>query len=114
MRIIQSTPKQHDRILAHVSHLPHFVASALCNSLSKQPPEWGEGAGQGLRDVTRIASGSPTLWRDIAQQNRKQILEALDLLEDETKNLRKFIEENDFDSLFKWLEEGKSYRDSLT
>ncbi len=113
MRIIHSTPKQHDRILAHVSHLPHLLASALCNSLVKQPPEWSEGSGQGLRDVTRIAAGSPTLWRDIAQQNRKQILEVLDLLEDETKNLRRFLEENDFAALFKWLEEGKSYRDSL-
>ena len=114
MRIIHSTPRQHDRALAHVSHLPHFLASALCNSLAKQPPEWSEGSGQGLRDVTRIAAGSPTLWRDIAKQNRKEILDALDLLDAETQNLRKFLEENDFNALFKWLDEGKSYRDSLS
>lgn len=113
MRMILSSPKQHDRILAQVSHLPHLLASALCNVLSKQPPGWSDGSGQGLRDATRIAAGSPTIWRDIAQQNSKEILGALDSLDAETQRLRQLLEENDSDALFKWLEQGKTYRDSL-
>ncbi len=113
MRIIQSSPEEHDRILAHVSHLPHFLASALCNLLASKPQRWRDGSGQGLRDATRIAAGSPTLWRDIAQQNRKEIIGALDALDTETRNLRKILEENDSTALFRWLEKGKAYRDSI-
>jgi cyclohexadieny/prephenate dehydrogenase len=113
MKMIHSSPRQHDRILAHVSHLPHLLASALCNALSKQSPAWSEGSGQGLRDATRIAAGSPTIWRDIAQQNSKEILDALDFLDAETQHLRQLLEENDSDALFKWLDRGKTYRDSL-
>lgn len=113
MRIIRCSPEEHDRILAQVSHLPHFLASALCNALAKQPSEWKEGSGQGLRDATRIAAGSPTLWRDVAQQNQQEILAALDLFDEESKNLRCILEANDWEALYRWLEGGKAFRDSL-
>ena len=113
MRIIKVTPKEHDRILAQVSHLPHLLASALCNFLSKQSRACREGSGQGLRDATRIAAGSPKIWSDIAQQNSKDILEALDLFSVEISKLKQIIANQDFADLEKWLEEGKAFRDSI-
>jgi prephenate dehydrogenase len=113
MQIIRCSPQEHDRILSQVSHLPHFLASALCNVLAKQPLEWKEGSGQGLRDATRIAAGSPTLWRDVAQQNKEEILAALDLFDKESKNLRHILEVDDWEALHGWLREGKVFRDSL-
>ena len=113
MKVIRSTPEEHDRILAHVSHLPHFLVSALCHALGNQPKEWSNGSGQGLRDTTRIAAGSPAIWRDIAQQNRGEILKALDHFDAESKNLRLLLEENDSEKLFRWLDKSKVYRESL-
>ena len=113
MRIIQVTPQEHDRILAQVSHLPHLLASALCNLLAKQSRECREGSGQGLRDATRIAAGSPKIWSDIAQQNSKDILESLDLFTEEISKLKHIIENQNFAALEKWLEEGKAFRDSI-
>ena len=113
MQIIRCSPQEHDRILAQVSHLPHFLASVLCNLLAKQPAEWKDGSGQGLRDATRIAAGSPTLWRDVAQQNKEEILAALDLFDAESTNLRRILESDNWETLHRWLEEGKVFRDSL-
>jgi len=113
MKVIRATPDEHDLILAHVSHLPHLLVSALCHVLANQPKKWSEGSGQGLRDATRIAAGSPAIWRDIAQQNREEILKALDHFDAESKNLRRLLEENDWEQLFHWLDKSKAYRESL-
>ena len=113
MNVMRATPEEHDQILAHVSHLPHFLVSALCHALANQPAEWSKGSGQGLRDATRIAAGSPAIWRDIAQQNRSEILKALDHFDVESKNLRRMLEENDSENLFHWLNKSKAYRESI-
>ncbi|MFI6924030.1 prephenate dehydrogenase [Nonomuraea spiralis] len=69
---------EHDAAVALVSHAPHVAASAVAASL-----EGGDGvaldlAGQGLRDVTRIAAGDPLLWRMILAGNALQVAGVLD------------------------------------
>ena len=113
MKVIRSTPEEHDQILAHVSHLPHLLVSTLCHALGNRPKEWSNGCGQGLRDTTRIAAGSPAIWTDIAQQNREEILKALDHFDEESRSLRILLEENDSEKLFRWLDKSKVYRESL-
>ena len=65
----------HDRLLASVSHLPHVVAFALVAQIAGQPDAQRKlsFAGPGFRDFTRIAAGSPVMWRDIALANRAAI-----------------------------------------
>jgi prephenate dehydrogenase len=74
------TAERHDEILAYTSHLPHMVAYALVDVLAGL-----DGGGQmlhfaagGFRDLTRIASSSPRMWRDIALANREALLAAID------------------------------------
>jgi prephenate dehydrogenase len=64
-------PETHDRWVALVSHVPHLVASAMAARLapSAVPPEALKLAGQGLRDVTRVAAGDSELWTQILAAN---------------------------------------------
>jgi prephenate dehydrogenase len=75
-RVARLDPARHDRILAAVSHLPHLLATALVAELAsrKDSAEYLGNAGSGFRDFTRIAGGSPEMWRDIALANRDALL----------------------------------------
>lgn len=91
------TPEEHDCIVAYTSHLPHMIASSLVEVFHEfrrdnEPPS-GIGAfvGNGFRDVTRISSGSPDMWRDIALQNRDNISGAIDRMIEELERLKKLI-----------------------
>jgi prephenate dehydrogenase len=70
----------HDRIFAAVSHLPHLLAFALVDLLAARPDsdEVFRYAASGFRDFTRIAAGSPEMWRDISLANRDALLAAID------------------------------------
>jgi len=59
----------HDQAVATVSHLPQLVASLVAARLRDAPVEALELAGQGLRDVTRIAASDPQLWTAIFAAN---------------------------------------------
>ena len=66
---------------AIVSHFPHLVASSLVGRLAnqqEQQPFVKNLAAGGFRDLTRIASADPTMWRDITIQNREELLKQLD------------------------------------
>nr|ADU56086.1 hypothetical protein CA878-8 [uncultured organism CA878] len=60
---------EHDSAVALVSHAPHVVASAVAASLAGGDDVALGLAGQGLRDVTRIAAGDPLLWLKILSGN---------------------------------------------
>ena len=67
----------HDRYVALVSHVPHLVAAAVAAGLEHAPPEALILAGQGVRDVTRIAAGSPDMWGQILSGNAGPVGELL-------------------------------------
>ncbi|HEU0256371.1 MAG TPA: prephenate dehydrogenase [Microbacteriaceae bacterium] len=70
----------HDEAVAAVSHAPQLVASLMAKQLL-EPPAVALGlAGQGVRDVTRIAASDPELWVQILAANAPavgRILQAL-------------------------------------
>ncbi|MDF9826663.1 prephenate dehydrogenase [Ereboglobus sp. PH5-10] len=107
------TPSQHDEIVAHISHLPQALATTLAALLAKKNPEWRDYAGNGLRDTTRIAASDATMWVDIFQQNRNDILRALDACQAELAAFRDALEKNDWPQLRARLETGKQFRDAL-
>lgn len=106
-------PELHDEIVAHISHLPHMLASVLCAYLAGRPEEWADFAGQGLKDTTRIAEGSPTLWRSIVEQNREEILRALHGFQEELHALERVLHNREDFRLQRLLERGRDYRTRL-
>jgi prephenate dehydrogenase len=113
MRVSCLAPEAHDEMVAHISHLPHLLASALAVQLRGRPDCWGALSGQGLRDVTRIAAGSPQLWTAIARENREEILRAIDSFDQQLGRLRSLLHNEDYHSLHHFLSQGKAFRDSL-
>ena len=67
---------EHDSAFAAVSHLPHLLAFAAMNAINTQDQaaQFLSLAGPGFRDFTRIAASDPTVWRDILNANRDQLL----------------------------------------
>lgn len=72
--VVELSPDEHDAAVALVSHLPHVMASVLAAAVGTAGDERSLAlVGQGLRDSTRIAGGSPTLWTDILVRNAAQV-----------------------------------------
>ena len=107
---------EHDRMTAIVSHFPHLVASSLVGMLSAQQsvqPFVKKLAAGGFRDITRIASADPTMWRDITTQNRVELLKQLDGWLDEMGNVREMLIHNDPAKIHDYFAGAKKFRDDL-
>ncbi len=74
---VDADPAAHDRWVALISHAPHVVASAMAARLEHAPDQALGLAGQGLRDVTRIAAGDTALWTQILSANAVPVAEVL-------------------------------------
>jgi prephenate dehydrogenase len=106
-------PDAHDEIVAHISHLPQVVATNLCHFLARKNPAWRNFAGGGLRDTTRIGAGDPTMWVEILQQNREEVLRALRQFQEELHAFQTALANRDFLEIRARLERGKAYRDGF-
>jgi len=88
--------REHDRLLAFLSHLPQLTASALMQVVGDAVGQEGLAlAGRGLADTTRLASSPPDIWRDIAATNADQIAPALDELIALLQELRRDLPDGD-------------------
>ena len=92
-RIRYLEPEEHDKQVAGVSHLP-FIASVALMSTVAQDATWSEAAllaAGGFRDMSRLAGGSPEMYRDICLTNDKAIIARLDVYIDTLQKLRDSI-----------------------
>jgi prephenate dehydrogenase len=108
-RTVVTSPDQHDKLLARVSHLPHAVAAALV-SLAV-PDSAIDLAGPGFADATRIAGGDAAMWTDIFRTNRRAILQAIDQLVAELHSFRQKLDRDDAEAIMKWLTASREARD---
>nr|WP_206448533.1 prephenate dehydrogenase [Agrococcus sp. KRD186] len=84
---IESTPDEHDRAVAIVSHVPQLVSSLMAARLADAPDEALRLAGGGVRDVTRVAASDPALWIQILGANAPAIVEQLRALQTDLATL---------------------------
>ncbi|MGI9276978.1 MAG: bifunctional prephenate dehydrogenase/3-phosphoshikimate 1-carboxyvinyltransferase [Endozoicomonas sp.] len=107
---------RHDEVLALTSHLPHFLAFSLVDTLAGNPENQDifRYAAGGFRDFTRIAGSDPTMWHDIARGNRKAVLQAIDRFTDGLDELRLAIEKGDSQSLLGVFERARVARQHFT
>jgi prephenate dehydrogenase len=90
-RILDLDPTRHDELVAWVSHLPQFVATALSALLEEEvgeAPELKDVGGRALREMTRLGASPYSMWRDIAHTNTEPIERALHALELRLSHLR--------------------------
>lgn len=114
-RVVEMSPREHDHNVAVVSHLPHLVATALVNTLNDMPGcrSMIPLAAGGFRDTTRIAAGSPVMWRDILASNRRRILKVMQCFRSQWDEYEQQLKDEDYVGLLGKLERAKKIREAL-
>lgn len=103
-------PREHDRILAATSHVPHLVAAALAAATPADSLRFTAG---GWRDSTRIAAGDPDLWADILLDNAAEVTRALARVRRVTDRLAAALDAGDRRAIAEILRRAKERRDAL-
>ena len=98
----------HDRWVALVSHAPHLVAAAMAARLEAAPAEALDLAGQGLRDVTRIAAGDTGLWTQILAANAGPVAEVLAAVAADLADAARMLTDGDPKSVATLLDVGQA------
>ncbi|NGP43717.1 prephenate dehydrogenase [Bacillaceae bacterium SIJ1] len=114
--IVEMSAAEHDKIAGAISHFPHIVASALVQQvadLSKEHPIAMRMAAGGFRDITRIASSSPTMWRDVLLHNKDEMLAMLEEWKERMNDVQEMLKKSSGEELFSFFEEAKFFRDAL-
>jgi prephenate dehydrogenase len=108
--------EHHDKVLAATSHLPHILAFGLVHCLENMDDieDIFRFAAGGFRDVTRIASSDPVMWRDICLHNQQPILDMLKRYKDELDLLYNALEAGDGEKLMDIFQHAKQTRDKFT
>lgn len=75
--LVEMTPEEHDRSVALVSHVPQVVSTLMARRLTDAAGSALNLAGQGLRDVTRVAASDPELWVQILSSNAQPVRDIL-------------------------------------
>lgn len=108
-------PPAHDALVARLSHLPQITASAIVEvAVASGERESLLGlAGNGFRDVTRIAASNPSLWVAIIRSNRAAVLDALERLGGRLERVGAMVRAGAWDELGEWLERARRARVEL-
>ncbi|CAH1197182.1 hypothetical protein PAECIP111891_01101 [Paenibacillus allorhizoplanae] len=115
-QIVQVDAREHDDIVGAISHLPHIIAVALVNqvrSYNESNPLYQNLAAGGFRDITRIASSEPTIWRDILVNNREVLLKLLKDWNDEISRFVQLIEQSDGEGIAEQFRIAGEFRSKL-
>jgi prephenate dehydrogenase len=114
-RVVIIRPGRHDHLTSLVSHLPHLLAVALVKSVeaSLEDKNLIKGIiGNGFRDTTRIACGSPEMWEDIFSDNCRRVSENLAAVEKAIHEIVQVCQENG-SNLKPILEHACGYREFI-
>ena len=112
-RTLRLTPEAHDELVSRSSHLPHIVAAGLANFVlhPDHPKEQAMLCANGFRDATRIASGSPEMWRDIASANRQNLAHVLGAFIEDLKAFQAALTAGDLPAIMNYLEQARERRE---
>jgi prephenate dehydrogenase len=113
-RVLKLDAAQHDLLVSRTSHLPHVVAATLANLVLNpaSPKQQAALCANGFRDTTRIASGSPEMWRDIALANRKNLSRSLDAFISDLQKFQRTLKKSDAKAVSKFFATAKLRRDN--
>jgi prephenate dehydrogenase len=112
-RVLRITAEMHDELVSRSSHLPHVVAAELANYVLSptHPKQQSHLCASGFRDTTRIASGSPDLWRDITIANRRNLGRVLGVFIEDLQEFRHALENGDVKVVQEFFENARHRRE---
>ncbi len=115
MRLIFMDSHEHDIHACYMSHLPHAISFSLANTvMNHEDPRSIIGlAAGGFKDMSRVAKSSPDMWTDIFRQNRKNLLESIELFENHMKTVKNMIDNEEYEDLKAWMKKANSLHEIL-
>lgn len=105
---------KHDAIVGIISHVPHILSATLTNFAHDKCSEAFKYAAGGFKDTTRIALSQTEIWKDIICTNKEVILELLKNYREVLSDFICYLENDDIDTIQKFLEDARKYRNTIT
>ena len=106
-----TTAREHDRLIAFTSQMPHILSNAFIKSPTARSHR-GFSAGS-YRDLTRVAWLNPGMWSELFLENRENLLFELDTYIESLSAYRKALADMDENTLIALLEEGKKRKEEV-
>jgi len=116
MHIKEMNADEHDKHIAYVSHLSHITSFMLGRTVmdkEKNEETIYDLAGSGFESTVRLGKSSPSMWAPIFQQNKKNIIEALDEYIKNIKNFKDLIETDNLLEMSKEMKEINAIKNIL-
>lgn len=107
---------EHDYITGTISHLPHIIASSLVNFVKDTDTKdelMKNLAAGGFKDITRIASSSPTMWQHICLKNKDNISHILEEYIKSLEKAKQIVDSQDEQELYRLFDTSRNYRNSI-
>ncbi len=98
--------REHDQLLAGLSHLPHALAFALARATTSNAQRWHRTIGplpRSLQDMLRVARSDPELWGEIFFLNHQALLAHLDAYIETLEGLRTALQKEKLTTISRWL-----------
>lgn len=115
-KFLEVLPEEHDRLTGVISHFPHVIAASLVHQAEKTSQTQNlvtRLAAGGFRDITRIASSNPEMWKDISLHNRSVLLSLLKEWQDEMGRISQMLLEENEEEIFQYFYQAKRFRDEM-
>ncbi len=109
-------PEQHDYVTGAISHLPHLIAASLVNFVKDYDTRdelMKNLAAGGFKDITRIASSSPSMWQHICMKNGKNISQILENYIEALSQVKELVDTEDEQGIYDLFETSRNYRNSF-
>ena len=108
--------QEHDHITGTISHLPHIIASTLVNFVKNSDSKlelMKQLAAGGFKDITRIASSSPTMWEHICLKNKENISRILGEYIEVLSQAKDAIDKEHGSYIYNMFDSSRTYRNSI-
>ena len=109
--IQNTTPEEHDRIIAFTSQLAHVVSNAYVKSPSAKLHK-GFSAGS-YKDLTRVAYLNENMWSELFLENRDNLIKEIDAIVNNLVQYKKALENNDREGLTDLLRDGRILKEKI-
>ena len=106
-----TTARDHDRMIAFTSQMPHILSNAFIKSPTALEHK-GFSAGS-YRDLTRVAWLNPGMWTELFLENRENLLFELDQYINSLTQYRQALADGDGERLYTLLDEGKKRKEEV-
>ncbi len=107
--IAKLSPEKHDEMIGFLSQLTHCIAVTLMTCRDTENLE--EYTGDSFRDLTRIAKINDVMWSELFLQNKKELLNQMELFEKQFGLLKEYIKNDNTEKMREMMKDSTKRRE---